>query len=255
LDRDDQPGGLRLTREQKQEQEADEENSSGDWVSCLSYSLTVTAAARVWPKEACSMSVAPTSPSGDGRRGRQRHRRVSGAARRGDGAFLHAARPHRSGLRNATARGGESERRQTCRTSRCAVNARATVGADLEHGNVQIAAGRRNENCLDHRTSDRAPLFSANQLVPSYSERGHCAAITRSAPGNASSVPDPKRTAKPTNRIGKGAQNQGADGSRCYGQPRSYLTGWKSSSLNFLSIGGRYSRFWVNSPSPTAISE
>ena len=125
----------------------------------------------------------------------------------------------------------------------------------LEHGNVQIAAGRRNENCLDHRTSDRAPLFSANQLVPSYSERGHCAAITRSAPGNASSVPDPKRTAKPTNRIGKGARNQGADGSRCYGQPRSYLTGWKSSSLNFHSIGGRYSRSWVNSPSPTEISE
>jgi len=31
LDRDDQPGGLRLTREQKQEQEADEENSSGHW--------------------------------------------------------------------------------------------------------------------------------------------------------------------------------------------------------------------------------
>ena len=105
---------------------------------------------------------------------------------------------------------------------------------------------------LDHRTSDRAPLFSANQLVPSHSERGHCAAITRSAPGNASPVPDPKRTAKPTNRIGKGARNQGADGSRCYGQPRSYLTGWKSSSLNFLSIGGRYSRSWVNSPSPTA---
>src|SRR6516225_5788947 len=123
-------GRLAPDREQKQEQEADEENSSGDWVSCLSYSLTVTAAARVWPKEACSMSVAPTSPSGDGRRGRQRHRRVSGAARRGDGAFLHAARPHRSGLRNATARGGESERRQTCRTSRCAANARATVGAD-----------------------------------------------------------------------------------------------------------------------------
>src|SRR6516162_276271 len=197
----------------------------------------------------------PTSPSGDGRRGRQRHRRVSGAARRGDGAFLHAARPHRSGLRNATARGGESERRQTCRTSRCAANARATVGADWNTAMSRSLPVAGTRIVLDHRTSDRAPLFSANQLVPSYSERGHCAAITRSAPGNASSVPDPKRTAKPTNRIGKGARNQGADGSRCYGQPRSYLTGWKSSSLNFLSIGRRYSRFWVNSPSPTAISE
>jgi hypothetical protein len=52
---------------------------------------------------------------------------------------------------------------------------------------------------------DRAPLFSANQLVPSYSERGHCAVITRSAPGNTCPVPDPKRTAKPTNGIGKGS--------------------------------------------------
>jgi len=34
---------------------------------------------------------------------------------------------------------------------------------------------------------------------------GHCAAITRSALGNVSPVPDPKRTAKPTNGIGKGS--------------------------------------------------
>ena len=54
----------------------------------------------------------------------------------------------------------------------------------------------------------------------------------------------------------KEARNHGADGSRCYGQQRSHPTGWKTvHRLNFLSIGGWYSRSRVNSPSPTAISE
>jgi hypothetical protein len=55
-------------------------------------------------------------------------------------------------------------------------------------------------------TVDRASLFSANQLVPSYSERGHAPLSPRSAPGNASPAPDPKRTAKPTDGVGKGSE-------------------------------------------------
>ena len=72
------------------------------------------------------------------------------------------------------------------------------------------------------------------------SPRGHCAAITRSALGNVSPVPDPKRTAKPTNGIGKGSAKHGADGSRCYHQPRSYLTGRKTVHrlISFRSAGG-----------------
>jgi hypothetical protein len=70
-------------------------------------------------------------------------------------------------------------------------------------------------------------------------------------------VPDPKRTAKPDQRHRQGKREIiGLMAVACYGPPRSYLTGWTTvSSLNFLSIGGRYSRSWVNSPSPTAISE
>jgi len=74
-------------------------------------------------------------------------------------------------------------------------------------------------------TVDRAPLFSAKPARAVLFRAGARAAITRSAPRNASPVPDPKRTAKLINGVGKGSA---ADDTRCYGQPRSYLTGWKT---------------------------
>ena len=50
-------------------------------------------------------------------------------------------------------------------------------------------------------------------------------AITRSAPAR------PRTRRAPRNQpmaSAKEARNHGADGSRCYGQPRSYPTGWKT---------------------------
>ena len=78
-------------------------------------------------------------------------------------------------------------------------------------------------------------------------------AITQSAPAR----PRTQRASRNQPMASaKEARNHGADGSRCYGQQRSHPTGWKTvHRLNFLSIGGWYSRSRVNSPSPTAISE
>jgi len=78
-------------------------------------------------------------------------------------------------------------------------------------------------------------------------------AITQSAPAR----PRTQRASRNQPMASaKEARNHGADGSRCYGQQRSHPTGWKTvHRLNFLSIGGWYSRSRVNSPSRTAISE
>ena len=78
-------------------------------------------------------------------------------------------------------------------------------------------------------------------------------AITQSAPAR----PRTQRASRNQPMASaKEARNHGADGSRCYRQQRSHPTGWKTvHRLNFLSIGGWYSRSRVNSPSPTAISE
>ena len=78
-------------------------------------------------------------------------------------------------------------------------------------------------------------------------------AITQSAPAR----PRTQRASRNQPMASaKEARNHGADGSRCYGQQRSHPTGWKTvHRLNFLSIGGWYSRSRVNSPSSTAISE
>jgi hypothetical protein len=73
-------------------------------------------------------------------------------------------------------------------------------------------------------------------------------AITQSAPAR----PRTQRASRNQPMASaKEARNHGADGSRCYGQQRSHPTGWKTvHRLNFLSIGGWYSRSRVNSPSP-----
>ena len=78
-------------------------------------------------------------------------------------------------------------------------------------------------------------------------------AITQSAPAR----PRTQRASRNQPMASaKEARNHGADGSRCNGQQRSHPTGWKTvHRLNFLSIGGWYSRSRVNSPSRTAISE
>ena len=90
---------------------------------------------------------------------------------------------------------------------------------------------------------NRGPLF--RRLIPS-------AGATRHHPICPGPTPDPKSIAKPTDDIRKGSAKSWADGSRCYGRQRSHPTGWKTvHRLNFLSIGGWYSRSRVNSPSPT----
>ena len=78
-------------------------------------------------------------------------------------------------------------------------------------------------------------------------------AITQSAPAR----PRTQRASRNQPMASaKEARNHGADGSRCYGQQRSHPTGWKTvHRLNFLSIGGWYSRSRVNSPSRTVRSE
>ena len=94
---------------------------------------------------------------------------------------------------------------------------------------------------------NRGPLF--RRLIPS-------AGAARHHPICPGPTPDPKNIAQPTDGVRKGSAKSWADGSRCYGQQRSHPTGWKTvHRLNFLSIGGWYSRSRVNSPSPTAISE
>ena len=65
-------------------------------------------------------------------------------------------------------------------------------------------------------------------------------AITQSAPAR----PRTQRASRNQPMTSaKEARNHGADGSRCYGRQRSHPTGWKTvHRLNFLSIGGWYSR-------------
>ena len=65
---------------------------------------------------------------------------------------------------------------------------------------------------------NRGPLFRCKRFGPSYPER--CAPsldLPRPDPG-----PEEHRE---TNRSAKEARNHGADGSRCYGQPRARITG------------------------------
>jgi len=46
---------------------------------------------------------------------------------------------------------------------RCSSKARATVKADVKTGLVRIASGRRDENCLDHRTSSGDAFYLSAQ--------------------------------------------------------------------------------------------